>query len=172
MYTLNDREGFLSAIEVYTLNDQEKHSRPLRVYTLNGREKPLSVVEGLHPRRPGGFLSAVEVYILDGRGFSRPSRVCHQRPGGILPAAGGFFWLACNPQNPTGFWGIDSVPRRGLDYFLFKFIGESTPKPADRFGGSTPKFGGFGGLGVDSPILGSRLAKPLFFTCILFTLLE
>jgi hypothetical protein len=61
------------------------------------------------------------------------------------------------------FFGLlDSVPRRGLDFYLFKFIGESTPKPADRFGGSTPKFGGFGGLGVDSPIFGSRLAKPLW----------
>jgi hypothetical protein len=30
------------------------------------------------------------------------------------------------------FFGLlDSVPRRGLDYFLFKFIGESTPKLKD-----------------------------------------
>jgi hypothetical protein len=60
------------------------------------------------------------------------------------------------------FFGLpDSVPPRGLDFFFFKFIGELTPKPADRFGGSTPKFRDFGGLGVDSPTFGSRLAKPL-----------
>jgi hypothetical protein len=35
-----------------------------------------------------------------------------------------------------------------------------TPKPADGFGGSTPKYQGERGLGVESPIFGSWMAKP------------
>jgi hypothetical protein len=58
---------------------REKHSWLFRVYTLNNRE---------------GFSRLSRVYILDGRGFSRPSSMCHQRPGGILRDVGGSFWLA------------------------------------------------------------------------------
>jgi hypothetical protein len=116
------RRVFLSAVEgcsrlsrVYTLNGREKPSPPLRVYTLNGQEC---------------FSRLLRVYTLDGwEKRSRPSRVCHQQPGGVLPAAMLGLFLACQPPKPSGFWGIDSFPRRGFCVFYLKFLGIQLPNP-------------------------------------------
>jgi hypothetical protein len=66
----------------------------------------------------------------------------------------------------VGFWGIESQLLWGFASFLFEIFADPTLKTTDGFGGSTPNLRGkrriFWGLGVDSPILGSWLAKPLY----------
>jgi hypothetical protein len=84
---LTTKRVFSRLLRVYTLNDREQHSWPSRVYILNGW------------------------------GFSRPSKVFHQRPGGILPAVRGPFWLA-DPQNPVGFGALTPSPAGDFVFFF------------------------------------------------------
>jgi hypothetical protein len=103
MYTLNGQECFSQFLRVYNLNNQECFSQSLRVYTLNNQEF---------------FSQPLRVYILAVAGwevFSWPSRVCHQRPGGILPAIPSFFLVSRLP-NCSGFAGIDPQPLCGLAF--------------------------------------------------------
>jgi hypothetical protein len=144
VYTLNGREGFSWPFRVYTLKDPEKNSWQLRVYTLNNQE---------------GFSWLSRVYILDGWGFSRPSSMCHQRPGAILPAVGGSFWLA-NPQNPVVFGALTPSPAGDFEFFNCNSWG-SDSQTSWRVWGIDSQYLGSTGESQGVWAFGSRLTKPL-----------
>jgi hypothetical protein len=80
-----------------------------------------------------------------------------------------------NPKTQRGFGVLTPNSFGGLYFYSFKIVADQTPKPAERFGGLTPNprgkqriFGGFWVLGVNSPIIGSWLAKTLFLVQSIF----
>jgi hypothetical protein len=89
---------------------------------------------------------AIEGYTQPPRGFApfaaeRDSLGFQEHslwPGGIILAPG--FFVYHQPPKTTWFWGINTQPLRGFYFYLFKFFGGLTRKPADKFGELTTKY--------------------------------
>jgi hypothetical protein len=76
-------------------------------------------------------------------GFGVVKPKCHQRPGGILPAVGGSFWLV-DPQNPVGLGASTPSPAGDFVFFYLKFLGIQLPNLLTGLGDQLPKVGFWG----------------------------